>query len=498
MGIRFHELGRQYPKCILPYNEKPIIVPNLHRILDIEQLETITIVVKHQAQKIIDTVTMYFPEEVKNEKINFRFYAKINGNSGPLVSINHGIIDRKNSLLVILSDILLESSLVLESSFVSCKKVDDYERWCMVEEKENLNFYDKVKERPPTTLALSGIYYFQNAGRLVDLMDDLFNNLKDKEPQISHILSLYQQFEKLQLKSVSIIDFGTLEEYEENRLERRSRIFNVVEEVGYKVIKRSREKRAKIIEEFNWYNSMPSKIQQYLPRIYDSNTKDELSDSTWYSLERIRFPTLREWYLFLESDVKFWDKVFDKLFGILDTFYETNNLGETFLEELFTKTVLRIEQLPPEYKDNDFLTRMKKIKSSKHDTLFHGDMCFSNIFFDDKTDEVKLIDPRGNIQGNVLYDYAKLMTSIIYDYDFIDAHLYTENNGDYKLFNSGKEKIKELFLVKLNKKFDKETIQLITILAANLFLTMIPLHSESPTNQKLFYECYKRALKDAT
>lgn len=497
-GVRFHELGRQYPKCILPYKEKPIIVHNLRKLLKIDNLGTIIIVVGHQGSKIVNTVKTYFPDEVNNNKIDFKFYTENNGNSGPLVSIYNGITNTEDSLLVVLSDILLDTDLELQSSFVGCKEVKDFERWCMVKVEEKLVFYDKVEEKPPTNLALSGVYYFNNTKKLVNLMENLFAVHKDDEIQISTVLEMYQEYDPLSAELLSIIDFGTLEEYEDNRLERNSRIFNIVEEMDYKVVKSSRVRRAKIIDEFNWFRSMPTEIQQFLPRIYDDNIKDGFCDETWYSLEKIRSPTLREWYLFLESDVKFWDKVFNKLFEVIDSFYNTNDLGHLFIDELRTKTADRIDKLEPKYRDYEFLVELEKIKIPLHDSIFHGDMTLSNIFFDDKTGSMKLIDPRGTIQGNILYDYAKLMTCIIYDYDFIDAHLYSEIDGKYTFFNSGKQPIKDLFMKKLNGAFSKEVVKTITIIAASLFLTMIPLHSESFTNQKLFYQCYKRALEDAT
>ncbi len=496
-GVRFHELGRQYPKCILPYNGKPIIVHNLKLLLNIEQLGTITIIVDHQSQKIIDTITMYFKNKVDSRIIQFKTYSTVNGNYGPLVSIYHGLNSSRNSLLVVLSDILLQTYFDFKSSFISVQKVDDYKRWCMVEQnKQILRFYDKVKQKPPTNLSLSGIYYFEDGNTIYNIINKIIKPFFG-ELQISKILEIYLKTNSLKLKPIAIIDFGTLEEYQGTRLGMNCRFFNILEDKDYMIIKKSHEYRAKIIKEVNWFKTMPPNIQQHLPRIYDDNIKAIKSNYTWYSIEKINYPTLREWYLFLEADIQFWDNVFNKIFLVLDKFYNTNNLGNSFFNEMIIKTTLRIAGLPSDYKPDSFLSIFKNLKFNTKDTIFHGDMNFSNIFFDEKSENVMLIDPNGDVQGNVLYDYAKLMTSVIYDYDFIDSNLYMEMDGDYTLFNAGKKQIKDLFMEKLKKRFDANIIRTITLISASLFLTMIPLHKDNKIKQKLFYQCYKKAVDDA-
>ena len=58
-GTRFHELGRQYPKCILPYKELPIIVHNIKSLLEAGCSEII-VGASHHIDKIEEVVHHHF------------------------------------------------------------------------------------------------------------------------------------------------------------------------------------------------------------------------------------------------------------------------------------------------------------------------------------------------------------------------------------------------------------------------------------------------------
>ena len=61
-GTRFHELGKQYPKCILPYEEMPIIVHNIKRLIEAGCTE-IVIGGFHLVDMIESVIFDYFPED---------------------------------------------------------------------------------------------------------------------------------------------------------------------------------------------------------------------------------------------------------------------------------------------------------------------------------------------------------------------------------------------------------------------------------------------------
>ena len=123
----------------------------------------------------------------------------------------------------------------------------------------------------------------------------------------------------------------------------------------------------------------------------------------------------------------------------------------------------------------------------------HGDFCFNNILIDPYSLSTKIIDPKalnslgkkyiGFVPKN--YDLAKLNHSFISLYDSIIANMYTIkiiDDSEFKLniFHPNKYLfIKEIFE---DIFFDnnKNLISDINLITANLFFSMLPLHSEDP------------------
>lgn len=125
----------------------------------------------------------------------------------------------------------------------------------------------------------------------------------------------------------------------------------------------------------------------------------------------------------------------------------------------------------------------------------HGDLCFSNVLYDSRADNIKIIDPRGinadnelTLLGDQKYDLAKLCHSFIGLYDFIIADNFeiTENEQiGVELSFDCDEQILAMADVFWQREFipnfDNRDILPLTVL---LFLSMLPLHSDKPLRQK--------------
>ena len=127
-------------------------------------------------------------------------------------------------------------------------------------------------------------------------------------------------------------------------------------------------------------------------------------------------------------------------------------------------------------------------------SIIHGDLCFSNIMIDSNFQFVKVIDPRGkfgkyDIYGDPRYDLAKLFHSVDGKYDFIIKDLFTVEYDikkcviDYEII----ERDRDFNLLDMLKNVFKEEIyrnvEKIELIEALLFLSMIPLHTESVNHQ---------------
>jgi dTDP-glucose pyrophosphorylase len=506
-GVRFHELGKNYPKCVLPYQDIPIIVHNIRLALDSGARE-VCIVVGHQAEKIIDIVRMYFPDD---PRIIFSEYREAAGKGGPGVSIYCGIPSDigEEPLLVILSDIVVSSPALTHgrTSWISVQKVNDWERWCMAEtiDREVVKFHDKPRDMPPTNQAVSGVYYFQNAEWFRSCTIDAIHGTREGEVQISSAMSRYMKKEAIHTKSLMIIDFGTLEEYLQNRGVSNSRSFNslFVSTDGTTITKTSTTNPAKIHAEANWYDNLPTPIKVMTPRIFD---KKLYGDRPCYDMETVNSPTLRELYLYLESDPIFWADVFTKLFEVTDKFKSYVKPGKPeFFINISKKNRERFNQTSKKIVTDDDFNFIEKFDEFAtegafdvfQDSLFHGDFCFSNIFYHPGSKQIKLIDPRGDAYGNILYDLAKITHSAYYPYDYIDAELYLNKDGETIYFDAGKEQVRQAYKKMFIAQYGEKNWRLTLFLTASLFLSMIPLHSHNKLNQELFYALYRKARTDA-
>ena len=505
-GVRFKELGKHYPKCILPYQEIPIIVHNIRLALRLGA-RVISVVIGHQADKVKDTVKQYFPND---DRIVFFKYCPVVDKEGPGVSIYRGIIDIEDEpLLILLSDIVVKSGITNlgTTSWISTQTVADWDRWCMAENSGRFitKFYDKPINKPPTTSAVSGVYYFTDGKKFDRCLDEAIYSTQDGEVQISTAMSLYMKSDCIATKSLDIIDFGTLNEYLENRGIKKSRDFNNVIVNKKTITKSSIIRPDKIHSEVNWYSNLPIDISSLTPRIYG---KDLYSETPSYTMERINKPTLRELFLYIDYDPNFWRNIFNGLFDIIDLLYTYKKPGKSdFFVKMYAKCIERLSDISndiaPKKELELFLNTFEQelfINDSFNefeDSLFHGDLCFSNIFYDPDKNDFKLIDPRGDSYGNILYDLAKITHSAYYYYDYIDAELYMINDKQVTLFNDGKEAVRQLYKKMFIEKYGETLWHTNLFVTSMLYITMIALHNHNPINQRLFYENYREAFTES-
>ena len=503
-GTRFKELGKLYSKTILPYKGKPLLI---HQIEYMEKhgVSDIRVVLGHQAEETEHILKIYdkHPEIVIQKEqagLSHAVYCALKETD-------------KDPVLIVLGDILPQDNLTFEESFISYQVVPDFSRWCMAKTKPDSFMLDvlldKPQEDPNTNKALSGIYFFKKSNLLRSLIHTQLdkNERIAKEFQISTAISQYNKQYPIALKEIRIRDFGTLEEYLANRDVSISRSFNTIQELndGYVIGKFSKNNAQKILDEYNWYKSLPETMQRFTPRIYGPikiNVSGGQNLGTCYTMEKIFAPTLKELYLFLDSSYETWLEIYKSIKEFLDKerYYCVPN---NFLKLAYDKTESRIKQLPEKYQNNmdvnEFMSMFKdEIKNFIHEdySLMHGDLCFSNIFYDFTKKQICVIDPRGQMFGSKYYEYAKLMHSAIYDYDFIDAELYIKTDTETVIYNNGKDGARKAFNEFIEASLSKKEINFVRLVCASLFLSMIPLHSHNKTNQELYFKTFKKVFKD--
>jgi len=532
-GSRMLTLTENCPKAMLPLHNKPIIGWHLDKIIE-EGINDVCIIVGYQKDKLIDYVDSIYGKQLKIT------YAEQTELYGLAHAIGCGIKELEKtyslecfSLLIVLGDTIIKDDIrtLVESKldFIGYKNVDDYTRWCLVKTNQSNNvdkFVDKPDVDPGTRKAVIGIYYFNSIITLQTSINEIINkNIRIKnEYQLSSAMEIY--IDSFAIEAVEFFqwfDCGEIETFNSTR-KNITRHFNSIQITDDNTIVKKSTNEKKIHLEINWYLNLPNKLRVYLPQLIDySNIKDK----TFYELEYVNFSPMQELFLYNLPSINEWEKFFNNTFKMIERFklYSTKarfNTQEHLTNVLLDKTEKRLEELNNDsYFKNLLFYNSIKINNKTYKNfplmwddikqyvneniienspqfwqIIHGDLFFGNMLYDVNSETLKVLDPRGNfgldgIYGDVRYDIAKLMHSITGKYDFIINDLFAiireeENEIDYILYDSPRHlEIEQLF-----NKFVEDNgynINDIKVITGLLFISMIPLHSESINHQKMFY-----------
>ena len=138
--------------------------------------------------------------------------------------------------------------------------------------------------------------------------------------------------------------------------------------------------------------------------------------------------------------------------------------------------------------------KINDLYKKEDNCLIHGDLYFSNILYDSKNKNFKLIDPRGKwgqgTSGDIKYDIAKIRHSVVGGFDTITNGLYSatydEKNG--MVFETYKPKNYLVICQKLDSQIKQEwNLDEIKMIEGLLFISMLPLHKDNLERQFAFY-----------
>lgn len=387
--------------------------------------------------------------------------------------------------------------------FVSSAEVSDYYSWAEIKEFnkfENVILNDNINTHRLPVKILSGFFSFKNIPLLL-------KSIMEAGGDFLGGLNKYHEIRPL--KSVFIknwLDFGHINTFFRSKAQMTTqRHFNEMVITPRKVQKTSAQ-IDKIKGEIHWFQKLPSKLRCFIPHLLSWECENNISAS--YDTEYLYLSPLNDLFVFGKLPPFSWEQIFNCCDEFLNECakYNQDNCSQGFVHDIFlekTKNRLRnyCEFTNFDLVKNNILNGKElpsineiAIESSlwisqtdKRDiAIIHGDFCFSNIFFDFKSQSIKVIDPRGidsngspTLFGDVRYDFAKLAHSVIGLYDFILAKYYSvskhENTFEFNLYSSDRiQKIQELFLNKFNYRIvgRKELFGMLI----HLFLSMLPFH----------------------
>lgn len=368
---------------------------------------------------------------------------------------------------------------------------------------------------------------------------DLLICLASTQGNFVESVSLYSEHKPLKYHNVNQwYDVGHVNTYFNTRCSiTTQRAFNSLR-ISDGIVWKSGEPSRKIQAESNWFQSIPHELKRYIPQFINEGISGK---SHFYTTEFVSCLPLNELFVYGRNSVQFWSKVFDLIFCFMyksKKLFPNDNLKlsndiRISSEKLFkNKTLERLkffaekscldinanvkfegETLPSTLEiANECIA--KAIELPVVNTILHGDLCLSNIIYDSRSDNIKVIDPRGldyqncySIYGNQIYDISKLFHSIIGMYDFIIADLYELNESEdlgWSLNFREDERIKEIQQNFIEREVQNETkISMKKIAAPTvlLFLSMLPLHYDKPLRQKAMlanaYRLYRSYVIDS-
>jgi hypothetical protein len=330
-------------------------------------------------------------------------------------------------------------------------------------------------------------------------------------------LNVYNAEHRLQpLQAGKWLDFGHVHTYYQSRRAiTTERAFNNLA-ISERTVRKGSVHGAKLEAEIAWFKNLPDDVRVFTPQMYATGVA---ADGPWYMAEYCHQATLSDLFVFGRLPAAVWSKIFRACDAFLCTAAAHKPPADVEPQSAklyLPKTMERLEAHAratgidleaPWVLNGQPLPGLRLIAEAAasriaaptrdHLGVVHGDFCFSNIFYDFRTQSIKVIDPRGvdgggqkSIYGDGRYDVAKLYHSVIGLYDFIIAKRYSLNAVGRTLeFDIDVDAhVVDAQAVFCGLTYAGRDIEAAAAgpMAILLFLSMLPLHADDPRRQMAF------------
>jgi len=418
------------------------------------------------------------------------------------------------ALRILHGDTLIEGIAFDETDVVSIGSSDEYYLWAEWHEEAQGQGVPALIDEFPSDGApkrhLSGYFSFSSSHLLVQSIT------RARGDFIGGLMAYSANRRLRPLETGAWMDFGHLQTYYQSRTRMTTqRAFNDLQITRRAVTKSSRDTH-KMMAEATWYERLPRGLKAFTPHLLDMSTEGK---QVSYRVEYLHHLPLSDLYVFGRLPKVVWRAVFRALDEWVSACAE--HFPEEPLREIAAtvplyreKTLERLERFEastgtsldtPWTFNGRLLPSLREIAETAAAAVpapdmsdirvIHGDLCFSNVLYDFRTHQVKLIDPRAlnghgepTIYGDRRYDLAKLHHSVVGLYDFIIAGQYRLECGPgYRIdFDVSREpRIREIQEEFLATRFGGLSLCEAASLPISIlfFLSMLPLHADQPRRQ---------------
>lgn len=508
--------GGKQSIAMIPVNGKPVIGWILDDLLH-KGTRAATVVLRADDEQLQHFVQWAYAGRLE---LNL---ASVNPGGTILHSLQAGLLQRSGDrpLRIVLGDTLIRDPFDDGRDFVYTGEVADSRRWCLVEldDQQRVNAYlDKQEHTTTTNIALAGFYQLTD-GLLA--RDCLSAALAAGGRELSQLLTCYGRRRPIFARPAQEwYDFGHIDNLVQARRRLlQPRFFNTltVNPILNTITKVS-ENSDKLQNELDWYLGIPDELTVLTPRIVSYERKNGRLQIVQ---EYYGYPSLAELYVYGDLHPDTWNSIlrhvmrvhqeFRRHPGVLEhaaitTMYARKTWDRLELLQgqdvawraLLNRPTIRcngqtLQNVPMLRREID--ARIERLVKTASVTVIHGDFCFSNTLFDVNHQIIRLIDPRGSfgvkgIYGDSRYDVAKLRHSVAGLYDYIVAdlfHLEEDVDGFLATVYAGEMTalVADAFDCMLQEAgYDLDEIKFIEAL---LFLSMLPLHHDSPRRQRMMF-----------
>lgn len=405
-------------------------------------------------------------------------------------------------------DTLIEDIPIYKGDLVAMSEAPESYEWGFLSPNRNDQFSEGSESN---SLVMAGYFSFQDVALLKKA-------LSQEALTFPECIAFYDGVRSLDRHLIySWLDFGHLQTFYRSRCQvSTQRVFNELSINFSSVIKTSNHSQ-KIRNEANWFDSIPLHLRLFTPALLGMNMQSPAS----YSLEYLPYPTLHELFVFGHLKGSNWDSILVSCFDFMEQCanfpYADNPVDLPLTYLLSEKSAIRLKTFLQStnigldanwsYEDKalpsigemlDITKNKINLKATQYLGVMHGDLCFTNIFYNFRTHRIQVIDPRGSfndshqsIYGDIRYDMAKLAHSIIGGYDYILANRFKctgFNERNLSIIFPDDANIKLVKDISKNYKIcgmslDDEQIMAIMF---HLFISMLPLHNDRPERQQAF------------
>ncbi|WP_429080622.1 hypothetical protein [Aeromonas bivalvium] len=415
------------------------------------------------------------------------------------------------TLRLLFGDTLLDS-LPLDYDLVATSQSQDSYQWSQFNHYGILDNDERNLED-----VICGYFTFSNFNKFVKYLVlsklDFINALENYRKHIG-------------LTSFTVsgwLDFGHINTYYQSKVKYTTqRSFNDLS-ITLDHVKKSSSNHNKISAEANWFKEIPDEIRLFTPQFLGSTSIPKAT----YKLEYLYNSALNELFVFSQLPTTRLNSILMRCFDFIDLCSshkaEVAQNSQTIRELFSVKTEQRVQEYLStngfdietqwSFNHKSTISIREMIDTANlylpcelpHQTIMHGDLCFSNILYDFRTNRIKTIDPRGitqnggiSIYGDYRYDLAKLSHSVLGLYDWIIAgYHHTHIDKDRLIIEqrfdipSRIQEVQATFISMIEQRYNIPALCLYAM-QIHLFLSMLPLHTDDIQRQNgLFANAFR-------